>query len=587
MCNLYVNIKANQEDIYEEAVPITDDHIAEMRLLNLISLHYDQFQALAPRSGPGRRRADSILKGGTIMVSKAILDKLSVILRDIGTQPTAEEIDRLTRRHNAILKKPNSLCKKPTVRERESCTTRYLDQKEAYILDETDIHELVISENLFTIEVGKEGRNIILLNTGMIYPAKIDMVNFIRVFLQQANELFEKPFDVIVNFSLFGPENEWPSVIIDQFEKSLSKLKVNISNLIALNVNHNAKQYSKRIMRVIGARRLKIKVFSSALEFAEFLSAETLLQSLDKKTSLLLQISTKIYSNITRIIEKQSFPVTVQVSSEFICVSTAKKQEVFGSQGLLVEYYKLESISQFGPTQLSADGSTLQGSIYFNHDIVGQGASTKQLILEWPKASPLIEVIKANVSRLVLAKPNPNEGRDMSAPDVFSTLLNTALLTLAESDDAQSRNAGYSLLQEIGKAFNFQEVPLVYIPGMSIPKNTSKFVLDISSSIAKSEKHLSLEFILETLRSFDKYSPSQKQTVLRFLPPWIENIEIFINPLEPTSAQGTEGMREHIKMLISKFIQLTLTQGEVHTTNQRFSTRYKLASGLNLRCNSY
>ena len=93
--------------------------------------------------------------------------------------------------------------------------------------------------------------------------------------------------------------------------------------------------------------------------------------------------------------------------------------------------------------------------------------------------------------------------------EVPGCLLNIALLNCC-SVNAELRVASYSLLASMDSSFNLQMeasvrnaqgmyifLPFSNVPGLCIPPNSLDFVIQLSTRLSKSAKHLTLEFLSE------------------------------------------------------------------------------------------
>lgn len=56
--------------------------------------------------------------------------------------------------------------------------------------------------------------------------------------------------------------------------------------------------------------------------------------------------------------------------------------------------------------------------------------------------------------------------------------------------------------------------------------NSAPFVVSISTELAHSEPHLTLEFLSEVVAGFQQYTPALKQFCLAYLSPWLSNLSL-------------------------------------------------------------
>ena len=61
---------------------------------------------------------------------------------------------------------------------------------------------------------------------------------------------------------------------------------------------------------------------------------------------------------------------------------------------------------------------------------------------------------------------------------------------------------------------------------LCVPMNSAPFVVSISTELAHSEPHLTLEFLSEVVAGFQQYTPALKQFCLAYLSPWLPNLSL-------------------------------------------------------------
>ena len=91
-----------------------------------------------------------------------------------------------------------------------------------------------------------------------------------------------------------------------------------------------------------------------------------------------------------------------------------------------------------------------------------------------------------------------------------------ALLNMG-SDDPHLRLAAYNLLYSLVITFNFDAGnQLLEAKGLCIPSNNTSFVISISTKLAATEPHLTLEFVIQVLVGFKKSNMELKVFFLSF-----------------------------------------------------------------------
>jgi hypothetical protein len=461
-------------------------------------------------------------------------DKLAFILISLGSPPTDAEIKRIS-----LEKSTKMLSSNKKIEEVLKKTTT------------EDTGNQILAQKIFSVAVGKDGRKVIVFNASTLVTSEMDIEKFIKILIQHTLSIIDKPFDLLVNFTRFGIHNEWNADVLDQFQEHISKYKGNLNNILILNTNNTAKQLSKRFLRMFGSRTSK-KTFNctSHRELSEFISSDILIKCLDETTAALQRTPVKEYIGINRIISKVSTPVSMQLFHDYISVTTVKKEELFGAQGVMVECWAYSEISSFHRViEHSAEIKTEHWVL----DIEERNTSNKtQVFLELKQNSPVIAIIQKNISRLAFNKADQFNTPEMRSPDIFVSLLNISLLNISD-ESGDVRSEGFNLLIETLKAFNIKSV--TFLPSY-IPKNTQQFALNLSTYIANSLNDIGLEFINEVLCFLD--DTKQKSSVLRYLSPWIDNLQIIMLKSLDDSTLGRIGS------IIKMFLEITINHPEVH-----------------------
>ena len=73
--------------------------------------------------------------------------------------------------------------------------------------------------------------------------------------------------------------------------------------------------------------------------------------------------------------------------------------------------------------------------------------------------------------------------------------------------------------------------------------NTAPFVMTVSKELAQKEPHLTLEFLLEVVACFHKFSPALKQFCLAYMSPWLPNLSLSL--FEATATDHEKVKQSH------------------------------------------
>lgn len=95
---------------------------------------------------------------------------------------------------------------------------------------------------------------------------------------------------------------------------------------------------------------------------------------------------------------------------------------------------------------------------------------------------------------------------------------------------------------------------------LCIPSNSSDFIVSISESLAKSETHLTLEFLNEAFVGFTKANESMRQLCLDYMAPWLRNLSGFVR-YSPDEHKKTVSKAKDILRL---FVDMTIRRKDVN-----------------------
>lgn len=90
---------------------------------------------------------------------------------------------------------------------------------------------------------------------------------------------------------------------------------------------------------------------------------------------------------------------------------------------------------------------------------------------------------------------------------------------------------------------------------IAVPLDPSRFIIDISKTLAEAEPQLTSDFLNEFFVGWDSFSEEQKPLSLAYLAPWLPGLRSSVLASEPDSDKG----REKIATLFRKLIDVTLS----------------------------
>lgn len=90
---------------------------------------------------------------------------------------------------------------------------------------------------------------------------------------------------------------------------------------------------------------------------------------------------------------------------------------------------------------------------------------------------------------------------------------------------------------------------------IAVPLDPSRFIIDVSRTLAEAEPQLTSDFLNEFFVGWDSFSDEQKPLSLAYLAPWLPGLRSSVLATEPDSDKG----REKIATLFRKLIDVTLS----------------------------
>lgn len=253
---------------------------------------------------------------------------------------------------------------------------------------------------------------------------------------------------------------------------------------------------------------------------------------------------------------KKRKTITLRLCKDVIQIVDDAPVDIWGGLGSpLVENihvaFVMDATSNLEGTELYLHYRSRDGSIFH--------ANFKTKV-----AAQICTAISAVRTRFEMAKPATIKTRHMTTSDVPGTLLNLAFLNLG-SPDPQTRTAAYNLLTAVCLYFRYETaaVQLLEATGLCVPKTNNKFVVRLSTGLAKSVPSITLEFMMECMHGLVTASFEAKHLCLSYLHPWMLNLRSFFVSLtkdEPSVASKTS---ERLSALVKQFAQLSLKETEV------------------------
>jgi len=295
---------------------------------------------------------------------------------------------------------------------------------------------------------------------------------------------------------------------------------------------------------------------------------------LPKETISVVTDTRYVFQPIIRLSKtKGKIEVVIKVGSQFVQVTTTKKQEVVPGLRLhatVNDIFRLSEVDE-APTSIQTEDDSAFGLRTENGKIVMYFTSPRK-----PDVLQAIRGAKAKYGKEL--RTLKSFERLVRPQDVPGTLLNIALTNMASSDQVL-RLASYNLLCALCCAFKFAadskflsakgwtllQWPFSYLltsVELCVPLNPSHFIVNISKQLALSEPQLTADFLNEFFVGWESFPYSQRPLSLTYMAPWLPGLRTSLIPIDSDSDKA----REKVAAIFRKLIDVAISDVALGTT---------------------
>ncbi|KAG7108445.1 Neurofibromin like protein [Verticillium longisporum] len=369
----------------------------------------------------------------------------------------------------------------------------------------------------------KDGLSIICIILRHMDSESIDYETLIFCYLKIASRLWHKPFGLLIDATCYNGQNEPQDDLLRKLD-SLTPVELNrnLTRVYVYNMNSAFRKCFRRILRV--SAKTESSVFHPKNVEYHLIGSLQDLQAhfhlsqlhLPKETISVVTDTRYVFQPITRLSKtKGKIEVIIKVGSQFVQVTTTKKQEVFPGYRLSTtvnDIFRLGEVDE-APTSIQTEDDSAFG-------------------------------LRADNGRIVMYFTSPKK------VDVLQTIRGAK----ANVDDVL-RLASYNLLGSLCKAFRFSAASkMMCLIDVSVPTSASHFIIAISEQLAQTEPQLTFDFLTEFFVGWESFSDDQKPISLAYMSPWLPGLRTAILANE---ADGDRG-KEKIASLFRKLIDLAV-----------------------------
>ncbi|PNY29463.1 Pentafunctional AROM polypeptide [Tolypocladium capitatum] len=403
----------------------------------------------------------------------------------------------------------------------------------------------------------KDGLSIVCVILRHIENENIDFDTLLYCYLKIASRLWHEPFGLFIDATCYNGRTEPP----DEFFTTLdlltpSELSLNLSRIYIYNMNSAFKRCFRRLLRV-SARNENSAFHPKNVDYHLIGSLQDLQAHfhlsqlhLPKETISVVTDTRYMFQPVTRLSKsKGKVEVVIKVGSQFVQVTTAKKQEVlsgFRLSSTINDIFRLGEVEEAATTIQTEDESAF-----------GLRADSGKIVMCFtsPKRADVLQTIRGAKGKYGKdSRAHKPLERLVRPQDVPGTMLNLALTNLASPDHAL-RLASYNLLGALCRAFEFGAASkLVCAKDLSVPLEPTRFIVNISKELAQTEPQLTSDFLTEFFVSWESFPEEQKPLSLEYMAPWLSGLRTSVLT---NDADGEKG-REKVASLFRKLIDLAV-----------------------------
>ncbi|KAJ3936091.1 MAG: hypothetical protein NXY57DRAFT_886591 [Lentinula lateritia] len=517
------------EDDDEEWLGTASDDTDIIVLHRFFDKHADKIgKELLSISKPSSDSDNSALNG------KRAWDSLCTLLVDLGPPidvPKASVLDRKDHR------------------EYKELMSRYADRT-------TDAVQEVYCE---TVPPSSGGLVYHVFRLSKINVEALDMDFFMYHFFKLLSSPRYEGYDIeiIVDCTNFTSVSElplrWLKFCAEVFP---SDLRMMIVRTHILNPNSLMQKFLRRVYNVCAGRPTSLtctlRAWSSIAELIPHIPTSVIESSPLKYPLSLEQEQSDLFTDVTMKTHQTRTPVLLTIGQTHIRITSVRTLNI--SPGLACKSAEIVLLADV------SDVYNVQTGLETNEFIIRRSRQGDTIYFTSPNRETIIRTIRAAKSGLK-DQQMPLAERFMRFSNVPATLLHIGMLSVDAYDD-ELRAAAYDLLGSVCTYLNYDKSPLVAPKAGFVPGTLNGFVIDLSTRLARFAPQLTLDFISEVVASMTTNDRNKSMQVLqrinclRYMNPWIKNLELFANPTSPLFERSGARLRDCIRVLTDLSVNL-------------------------------
>ncbi|RDW66243.1 hypothetical protein BP6252_09878 [Coleophoma cylindrospora] len=380
-----------------------------------------------------------------------------------------------------------------------------------------------------------------------------------------ASRMWHRPFGILIDATCYNGQNEPQDALFRKLDLlTPSELSKQLTRVYVYNMNSAFRKCFRRILRLSAKsensafhpKNVDYHLIGSLQDLQAHFHLSQL--HLPKETISVVTDTRYVYQPITRLSKtKGKLEVVIKVGSQFVQVTTTKKQEVVPGLRLhatVNDIFRLSEVDE-APTSIQTEDDSAFGLRTENGKIVMYFTS--------PRKKDVLDTIREAKTKYGKELRTLKSFERLVRPqDVPGTLLNIALSNMASSDQVL-RLASYNLLCALCRTFKFAaDSKFMSTKELCVPLNPSRFIIDISQQLALSEPQLTGDFLNEFFVGWESFPYHQRPLSLTYMAPWLPSLR---TSLIPNEADGDKG-REKVASIFRKLVEVAISDIALSTT---------------------
>ncbi|KAH8601379.1 hypothetical protein B0O99DRAFT_681402 [Bisporella sp. PMI_857] len=384
-------------------------------------------------------------------------------------------------------------------------------------------------------------------------------------YLKIASRMWHREFGILIDATCYNGQNEPQDALFRKLDLlTPTELSKQLSRVYVYNMNSAFRKCFRRILRLSAKSELSAfhpkNVDYHLIGSLQDLQAHFHLSQLHlpKETISVVTDTRYVFQPIIRLSKtKGKIEVVIKVGSQFVQVTTTKKQEVVPGLRLhatVNDIFRLSEIDE-APTSIQTEDDSAFGLRTENGKIVMYFTSPRK-----PDVLSAIRGAKAKYGKEL--RTLKSFERLVRPQDVPGTLLNIALTNMGSSDQIL-RLASYNLLCALCRAFKFAaNSKFITAMELCVPLNPSRFIVDVSQQLAQSEPQLTADFLNEFFVGWESFPYSQRPLSLAYMAPWLPGLRTSIIPNDLDSDKA----KDKVAAIFRKLIEVAISDPALSAT---------------------